>query len=156
MALVKCRECGKEVSKEAKTCPHCGIKSPFKPDISVSEGCAILVIMVVLLGVLLGYCASSDDDPDPEEVKREAAKKAAFVGRLSIPVSKHFYVHERTPSPEVVNDLIALVKGYGYRCDILDEADRFLFSPGFELDCNGFRYSYKIEDKGGNWIVTVD
>ncbi|MGR3984313.1 MAG: zinc ribbon domain-containing protein [Gammaproteobacteria bacterium] len=24
MALIKCKECGKEISKKAKTCPHCG------------------------------------------------------------------------------------------------------------------------------------
>lgn len=30
MALVPCRECGKEVSDEAKTCPYCGIKTPSK------------------------------------------------------------------------------------------------------------------------------
>jgi len=26
MALVKCKECGKEISKDAETCPHCGKK----------------------------------------------------------------------------------------------------------------------------------
>ena len=26
MALIKCKECGKEISSSAKTCPHCGIK----------------------------------------------------------------------------------------------------------------------------------
>ncbi|MGA1823217.1 MAG: zinc ribbon domain-containing protein [bacterium] len=26
MALIKCKECGKEVSSEAESCPHCGIK----------------------------------------------------------------------------------------------------------------------------------
>ncbi len=24
MALIKCEECGKEISSEALTCPHCG------------------------------------------------------------------------------------------------------------------------------------
>ncbi|MGV2844216.1 hypothetical protein ACE1OG_10125 [Aeromonas hydrophila] len=28
MALVKCKECKKEVSNSAKVCPHCGIKNP--------------------------------------------------------------------------------------------------------------------------------
>lgn len=28
MALVECRECGKEVGTEAKTCPHCGTPKP--------------------------------------------------------------------------------------------------------------------------------
>jgi hypothetical protein len=26
MALVNCRECGKEVSNQAKVCPHCGAR----------------------------------------------------------------------------------------------------------------------------------
>ena len=30
MALVKCRECGTEVSESAKTCPKCGISKPVK------------------------------------------------------------------------------------------------------------------------------
>lgn len=28
MALVPCRECGQQVSTEAKTCPHCGVADP--------------------------------------------------------------------------------------------------------------------------------
>ena len=26
MAMIKCKECGKEISDKAKKCPHCGIK----------------------------------------------------------------------------------------------------------------------------------
>ena len=29
MALAKCRECGKDVSAEAVTCPHCGVRNPI-------------------------------------------------------------------------------------------------------------------------------
>ena len=28
MAMVRCRECGGEVSSEAAICPHCGIRDP--------------------------------------------------------------------------------------------------------------------------------
>ena len=28
MALMKCRECGKDVSTEAESCPSCGAKAP--------------------------------------------------------------------------------------------------------------------------------
>ena len=31
MALVQCRECGKEVSTEAASCPHCGVPRPTAP-----------------------------------------------------------------------------------------------------------------------------
>ena len=47
MALIKCSECGKEVSSSAKTCPHCGIKINFKKcpecgnEIQMAEGCFI-------------------------------------------------------------------------------------------------------------------
>jgi len=34
MSLVKCSECGKEVSEQAKTCPNCG--NPIKPNITDS------------------------------------------------------------------------------------------------------------------------
>jgi hypothetical protein len=28
MALVKCRECGSQISDSAATCPHCGVSAP--------------------------------------------------------------------------------------------------------------------------------
>lgn len=28
MAMINCKECGKEISTEAKACPHCGAKVP--------------------------------------------------------------------------------------------------------------------------------
>jgi RNA polymerase subunit RPABC4/transcription elongation factor Spt4 len=30
MSLIACRECKKEISNEALTCPHCGVSEPFK------------------------------------------------------------------------------------------------------------------------------
>lgn len=31
MALMYCRECGKQVSSEASNCPHCGVPRPVLP-----------------------------------------------------------------------------------------------------------------------------
>src|ERR1700686_4072386 len=31
----------------------------------------------------------------------------------------------------------------------------FIMSRGFSLTCNRFRYKYEIEDRGGNWEVTL-
>ena len=31
MAIIKCKECGAQISDKAKTCPHCGAKLPRKP-----------------------------------------------------------------------------------------------------------------------------
>jgi hypothetical protein len=31
MAMLPCRECGRDVSSEAVSCPHCGVPSPTRP-----------------------------------------------------------------------------------------------------------------------------
>ena len=48
------------------------------------------------------------------------------------------------------------VQAWGYRCDSISSVIPFAFSPGLYIKCNRYRYSYEIEDKGGNWIVTLD
>lgn len=58
MALEPCHECGSEISERAKTCPHCGIKSPFKSNIqrgledasnaSFGCGCGLFLLTIVL------------------------------------------------------------------------------------------------------------
>lgn len=54
MSLVQCKECKKEVSSSAKTCPHCGVKLRMgffaKSLIVVS----VLFGVVVLIGLGLG------------------------------------------------------------------------------------------------------
>ena len=45
MAMKKCPECKKEVSKKAKTCPHCG--HPLKQSVSFKGWAAIPVVLVI-------------------------------------------------------------------------------------------------------------
>jgi hypothetical protein len=49
LALKPCRECGKEVSTEAKSCPHCGVTSPVRKSQIVVLGCLASLLLV-------GYC----------------------------------------------------------------------------------------------------
>lgn len=51
MAMVRCKECGKDISSEAETCPHCGIKR--QPPSKVAG--KIIGAVAVLL--FIGYCA---------------------------------------------------------------------------------------------------
>lgn len=46
MAIVKCKECGAEVSTKAKACPKCGAKPPKKT--SLITWLALLTIVVVI------------------------------------------------------------------------------------------------------------
>ena len=90
MALVKCKECGKEVSTKADACPNCGAK------VKKPTGCGTLIV-VTLVGVLVLVIAFGGSDkgtspttaaapapspvpvkpPNTEEQAAAAAAKAA-------------------------------------------------------------------------------
>lgn len=44
MALIKCTECGKEVSKKAPSCPNCG--NPIKGSAQEMGGCGLFFLIV--------------------------------------------------------------------------------------------------------------
>jgi hypothetical protein len=46
MALIKCKECGQQVSSRALKCPHCGAPASASPQIAIG-------IVTALMGVLL-------------------------------------------------------------------------------------------------------
>ena len=50
--LVQCKDCGKEVSRSAKTCPHCGAKDPYEN--TVGWGCMVVILLLVVLYFVLG------------------------------------------------------------------------------------------------------
>jgi len=61
MALIKCEECGKTISDEAKTCPHCGVKHiPQRIKRNIKWNTRILigfVIVVVFGSLIIHYCS---------------------------------------------------------------------------------------------------
>lgn len=79
MALGNCRECGKEVSTEAKTCPSCGVDKPIKKS---SGGKWLIIFFVFAFVIILANKPerrNSDLDPnepvDPALVAAEKARK---------------------------------------------------------------------------------
>jgi hypothetical protein len=68
MAMAKCRECGKDVSSKAKTCPNCGVKRP-------SGRMSKFAILVLLLGGAVAVDAAyRADHPSPEAVCEEGLR----------------------------------------------------------------------------------
>ncbi len=51
--------------------------------------------------------------------------------------------------------LAGLIRLNGYSCNSISAVVRFVFSYGFTVTCNSYRYTYEVEDRGGNWTVTV-
>ena len=53
MALIACKECGKEISDQAKICPQCGVPLRFE------VGCGTL-FLVLLFAVVLLYSGGKE------------------------------------------------------------------------------------------------
>ncbi len=72
MALIKCKECGNEVSSKAETCPKCGASISAKP-----MGCGSLIGVVFLGIIILASLSSifSSSAPPPGTPEQAAAKK---------------------------------------------------------------------------------
>lgn len=96
MALKPCRECGKTVSSEAATCPHCGIKTPVKRGLSAAGiGCITLVVVLFIVAIANGV---GDQNTPLSPAQREArdgentgwAARAAVRQLLKDPSSAHF------------------------------------------------------------------
>lgn len=66
MALMKCKECGKEHSDTAQTCPHCGFKRPKQ----VSK---LVTVFVVLMAVVWVWQSVTAPDRTPS-TPTQAAK----------------------------------------------------------------------------------
>nr|WP_319556099.1 hypothetical protein [uncultured Vibrio sp.] len=57
--------------------------------------------------------------------------------------------------PEVIPQMVRMIQLTGYKCDSISAIREMILSRGFEVVCNNFYYEYEIEDKGGNWVVTL-
>lgn len=57
MAMSKCRECGTEVSDEAKTCPKCGVSKPVKKT-SIVVKIVIAIIGLSIFGNIISNMGS--------------------------------------------------------------------------------------------------
>lgn len=55
MAIKPCKECGKEISDQAKTCPHCGAPPPSKTKPKLSPVMQFLGAIVVVVAVASGF-----------------------------------------------------------------------------------------------------
>lgn len=59
MALIKCKDCGRDVSTNAEKCPNCGAPAPKRAAANKSAarfalGCLAIIVVVVMGGTILG------------------------------------------------------------------------------------------------------
>ena len=75
MAMIKCKECRKKISSEAKTCPNCGIGDPYEPESVASSILNTLVGIGVVVGLIM-WCAHVVDNEDDIQATRTKSKSS--------------------------------------------------------------------------------
>jgi RNA polymerase subunit RPABC4/transcription elongation factor Spt4 len=74
MALKPCKECRREISSEAKACPHCGKKDPTGARTSpFAMGCLVIIILGVIGSLVSsnGTTGSSSSSTVPAQSPKE-------------------------------------------------------------------------------------
>lgn len=82
MAMVHCRECKKQVSASAPTCPHCGIQDPGKgaqPVPTAKDGLIGLAFLGVVVAVVMFACSDSDEEKKAAADARAKADAACMT-----------------------------------------------------------------------------
>lgn len=94
MALIKCKECGTEVSSKAETCPKCGARVTEKP-----MGCGTLIGVVFLAAIIISafssiYSSSTGSNTSSPTTTAPSthSAEAVSVPAPKIPGSQWFYI----------------------------------------------------------------
>ena len=75
MAMIKCHECGKEISDEADKCPHCGAP----PKKGVSAGSIVILVLLGILAVTFVVTTSKPPKTAASVDKFSAARGACLI-----------------------------------------------------------------------------
>ncbi len=85
MALTKCKECGKQISTTAKTCPNCGAKN--KKGMGCLTAIAIVALFFVAIGVVVGISGSGGDSGSISSPSRASTSSLSRASTLKTALS---------------------------------------------------------------------
>ena len=85
MALTKCKDCGREISKKAKACPYCG--RPVKKRSKFLTGCLLIIVGLSIIGFIVTIFSeqkpASVNHPPTTEIK-PPAELTSTVGKFAV------------------------------------------------------------------------
>lgn len=71
------------------------------------------------------------------------------------PGAKYSRDWSRDRAQVLANEAGGVIRASGYRCDSVTSIHRWIYSVGFDVVCNDYRYKYELEDRGGRWTATL-
>ncbi|MDR3409669.1 MAG: zinc ribbon domain-containing protein [Formivibrio sp.] len=135
MALQKCRECGTEVSSEAKSCPKCGIAKPVKPKSQLPKVIAWIFGLSFLGIFVAGITGKSINAP-------VAAAPAPAVAKKDSPTD---------PLPFLAQKCIQGIRQVLHDPESAQLPDPILDYPAkFAKNVNGKNYAIQFEFRAKN------
>jgi hypothetical protein len=81
MSIGACKECGHQISSDAKVCPQCGKKQ----QLSAGAGCLAIIGVLILLGIVGSLTQHKNDTPPPQpgpaeiQARKEAQERARQI-----------------------------------------------------------------------------
>ena len=82
MALINCKECGKDVSTEATSCPHCGYKQPKK---SVLPVVAAWVGAIIIPLIAASYINRQHPEVEAQKYEQATADCSLIGAKIALP-----------------------------------------------------------------------
>ncbi len=83
MAMIKCSECGKEISEKAKICPNCGNPIRHKQERLKRSIISIMLVIVVIGGVcIIGTVKNSNKNRLTHDVYKYGKQAVSIVDSL--------------------------------------------------------------------------
>lgn len=76
--------------------------------------------------------------------------------QLRVPIEPEAKIYSDLKKPEVtINGILGLIHLNGWRCDSITYVREKMFSPGYKINCNNYRYTYEIADRAGTWVACI-
>ena len=140
----------KEVERRARVMKE--IRRDRLKEKIVIWGVMILVVTVPLYFFMTG-------DPKPKTTIANRGAQVTSVATSTTPIEKNAVISEvkysRSDMLKLIDAMVPMVTARGWRCDSVSSASPWMFSTGFSLKCNRYRYKYEFEDRGGRWVVIL-
>ncbi len=153
MALVRCIECGKEISTQAEACPNCGRKWPKRTSVATW-----IVVAFLGFGVLMGIFANiSNSSKRDEQQATQAKAEEAYAARLAAmtPAQRAAEIkHDADMAAQIAMVTKANAEADGARYACKDFVKRSLNDPDAAQFDDASDY-YIERQSGGRFLVQV-
>lgn len=143
MALIECKECGKEISKSAQMCPHCGYK-PRRTSL-FTWLVTIFIAIPFVIGIFASSTTTTTEQLTPEQAearkKKDEAIQRASIGAIAL--------KKATRDPEGFKlESAFVIEGTGVVCYSYREKNEYggVNVASAILSADGKRFKTNVED----------